>query len=167
MYCVYMYCVYYYYYCIVINCIEFFRINIVFELWFTFLLRMWGEMVMGGGNGYGGEMTKGKNFMGGIGKNGMGGGNGYGGEMTRHRVGYFTYQTKFLNNYNILLMKCLFSQGKHWKTETRFIVYNTNPIHMIQEKSQRELTHKILTAMFNFRTRKSTNIPQNTRSFLF
>ena len=71
MYCVYYY---YYYYCIAINCIEFFRINIVFELWFTFLLRMggeclWGEIVMGGG-----EMTKGKNFMGGNGKNGMGGG---------------------------------------------------------------------------------------------
>ena len=38
-----------------------------------------------GGNGYGGgkwlwgEMTKGKNFMGGNGKNSMGGGNGYGG----------------------------------------------------------------------------------------
>ena len=32
-----------------------------------------------GGNGYGGEMTKGKNFMGGNGKNSMGG-NGYGGE---------------------------------------------------------------------------------------
>ena len=38
-----------------------------------------------GGNGYGGEMTKGKNFMGGNGKNGMGG-NGYGGEMTRHQI---------------------------------------------------------------------------------
>ena len=50
MYCVYMY---YYYYCIVINCIEFFRINIVFELWFTFLLRMGGNGYEGG-NGYGG-----------------------------------------------------------------------------------------------------------------
>ena len=67
-----MYCVYYYYYCIVINCIEFFRINIVFELWFTFLLRMGGKWLWGG-NGYGGEMTKGKNFMGGNGKNDMGG----------------------------------------------------------------------------------------------
>ena len=38
----------------------------------------------GGWNGYGGEMTKGKNFMGGNGKNSMGGGKWLWGGMTRH-----------------------------------------------------------------------------------
>ena len=64
LHCNYKHCVYYVYF-------EFFQINIVFELWFTFLLGM-------GWNGYGGEMvmggmTKGKNFMGGMAK------------MTRHQ----------------------------------------------------------------------------------
>ena len=70
----YNYCVYY----------EFFQINIVFELWFYFLLGMGGKWLWGG-NGYGGDMTKGKNFMRGKWQKWYGGGNGYGGEMTRHR----------------------------------------------------------------------------------
>ena len=45
----------------------------------------WGGKWLWGGNGYGGEMTKGKNFMGGgNGKNSMGGGEWLWGEMTRH-----------------------------------------------------------------------------------